>query len=186
MFFISNDLRVALKDPSRYALVTDPMAAPQDGREVILLTPRMECVTNDIISNVRSHDLSDTGSASYRFLSQLEANQRNHIGCFALTVTQEADGAWLIRGSAMSTDLNNPYGDALYILDALTFSDVTGTTGRTEIISRRMPDGKSLSQTPYMQLQDPAGYHTYSRAQYYEKEQGAYLSVKFNAYATAK
>ena len=181
MFYIRNDLRVAVKDMSRYVLVTDAADAPQDGREAILLIPRMECVTDSFVSSIRSFDVQNTESASYRLMNQLE-NTTYHIGCFSQNVIRQDDGSLLIQGEGMTTDMQNPYGGALYILDALTFTDVTGSTGRTEIVTRRLPSSPNIPRTIYEKVFDQTSFTVYgmgAQSPYYQQEDSAYFSVKF-------
>lgn len=82
----------------------------------------------------------------------------------------------------MTTDMQTPYGDALHILDALTFTDVTGATGRTEIFTRRLPSSPNLPRTVYEKIFDQTSFTVYgmgAQSSYYQQEASAYFSVKF-------
>lgn len=139
-FHIIRELRIAVKDPSRYALVTDASQAPDDGREALLLNARMECVGANLQSGITSFDLSDTTSRSRELLDELERSVY-HIACFDLTLTQASNGAWLICGRDDAQNVRDLWGERNVILTALTVSDLTGSQGRTEVFFDVYPSG---------------------------------------------
>lgn len=139
-FHIIRELRIAVKDPSRYVLVTDASQAPDDGREALLLNARMECVGANLQSGITSFDLSDTASRSRELLDELERSVY-HFACFDLTLTQASDGAWLICGRDDAQNVRDLWGERNVILTALTVSDLTGSQGRTEVFFDVYPSG---------------------------------------------
>lgn len=172
-------MRVALREPEKYVLITDPAQAQDDPREAILVQPRQECVTNNLETGLTSFDLADTASASWRLYSQLELSAY-HMACFDMTATLQPDGSLLLQGVGDATLMQNLYGDGMVILTALTLTDRTGSTGRVEIICRDRPSAAySLRHETYRLWAEVDGF-ALERADLYYRDGYAYLSVKFN------
>ena len=178
LFFVHTELRVALKEPDKYVLVTDPSQAPDDPREAILLSPRQECVTHNVTSGLKSFDLADTDSASWRLMNELEKSVY-HMTCFNVTAEPQADGSVLLRTVGDASEMKNPYDDSMAILTGLTFTDRSGETGRTEVFYRVLPSAEQTSRTVNYRLQ--GGYPDFSlaAAKLYYTDDYAYLSVKY-------
>ena len=178
LFFVHTELRVSLKEPDKYVLVTDPSQAPDDPREAILLSPRQECVTHNVTSGLKSFDLADTDSASWRLMNELEKSVY-HMTCFNVTAEPQADGSVLLRTGGDASEMKNPYDDSMAILTALTFTDRSGETGHTEVFYRVLPSAEQTSRTVNYRLQ--GGYPDFSlaAAKLYYTDDYAYLSVKY-------
>ena len=169
------DLRVYVKEPARYVLVTDAADVPQDGREAIILSPRIECVTGNLNGGIRSFDVNDTESGSYRLMSQLE-NSYYHYGCFEADMAMQADGSCLISCLG-DGQLMNGRSDIPYILNALTFTDAAGA-GRTEVFFRLLPSASRSESIWFKSLYNSYSFSDVSTAGY-EFPERTYIAARF-------
>ena len=178
LFFVHTELRVALKEPDKYVLVTDPTQASDDPREAILLSPRQECVTHNVTSGLKSFDLANTDSASWRLMNELEKSVY-HMTCYDVTAEPQADGSVLLRTIGDASEMKNAYDDSMAILTALTFTDRSGETGRTEVFYRVLPSAEQTSRTVNYRLQNRISDFSLAAAKLYYADGYAYLSVKY-------
>ena len=179
IFFVHTQLRVSLRDPQKYVLITDPAQAQDDPREAILVQPRQECVMSNLESGLRSFDLADTASASWRLYSQLEVSTY-HLACFDMTADLQPDGSLLLRGTGDANKMQNLYDEGMVILTALTLTDRSGDIGRVEIFYRDLPSASySPRHETYRLWYEVDGFHL-GHADVYYRDGYAYLSVKFS------
>lgn len=179
MFYVNTQMRVMLKDPANYLLITDPAQALDDSRKAILLAARQECVTNNVSAGLKSFDLSDTGSGSWRLYDQLEQSVY-HMTCFDVAIDPQPDGSLLISTTGDATLMENMYDDGMEILTALTLTDRTGENGRTEIFYRRLPSAPHSLRSVAYKLNSRSTAYTHQAATLYYQADYAYLSVKFD------
>jgi len=178
MFYVNTQMRVMLRDTTDYLLITDPAQALDDPREAILLAARQECVTNNVSAGLKSFDLSDTDSSSWRLYSQLEQSVY-HMTCFDVAIDPQADGSLLISTKGDATLMENMYDDGMEILTALTLTDRTGANGRTEVFYRRLPSAPHSLRSVAYKLNNRSTAYTHQAATLYYQADYAYLSVKF-------
>ena len=178
LFYVSTEMRVALKEPDKYVLVTDPSQALDDPREAILLRPRQECVTYNVTSGLKSFDLADTGGASWRLLNELEQSTY-HMTCFDVTMQAQADGSVMLHTVGDAGEMKNLYDETMAILTALTFTDRSGESGRTEVFYRLLPSAVRTSRTVDYRLQSKSTTFGLTAAKLYYLDDYGYLSVKY-------
>lgn len=129
-------------------------------------------------SGLKSFDLADTGSASWRLMNELEKSTY-HMTCFDVTAEPQADGSVLLRTVGDASEMKNPYDESMAILTALTFTDRSGETGRTEVFYRVLPSAEQTSRTVNYRLQNQISDFRLAAAKLYYADGYAYLSVKY-------
>lgn len=174
------DLRVAVKDTSTHVLVTSAEQAEGDPREAILLKGRMDCVTTFLSSNLASFDIQDTESDSYRLFNQM-TDLTHHLCTLDTTVTHLDDGSVCLSFTGDPLKMKYEVYEEGLLLAALSLTDLSGATGRTEIFYLNQPDAHiSELNTAYSAVNPPSYFHLYGAQTYYHDEY-AYLSLRFNA-----
>ena len=179
MFYVYTEMRVALREPEKYVLITDPAQALDDPREAILLQPRQECVTNNLVGGLMSFDLTDTDSASWRLYSQLEQSVY-HMTCFDVTATLQPDGSLLLQTVGDASEMQNLYDDGMVILTALTLTDRTGQNGRIEVFYQYLPATPHVLNSVTYQMPEKVEGFDLKHACLYYLNGYAYFSAKFN------
>lgn len=178
LFYVYTNMRVSVKDPSRYVLITDAAAQADDPREAILVAPRQECITYDYASGMRSFDVTDTASSVYKRFHELEKSV-NHAACFEVDMLPQPDGSILLETTGDATLMKNLYGDTMSILTALTLTDRSGQTGRTEIFSQVLPSAPWPLHSIRYRTQGSWDGFALSDATLFYMEDYTYLSVRY-------
>lgn len=178
LFYVHTDMRISVKDPSRYVLVASADAQADDSREAILVTPRQECITYEYASGMHSFDVTDTASSVRKRFDELEKSVY-HTTCFDVDMLPQPDGSIRLEATGDATLMRNEYDDTMAILTALTLTDRTGQTGRTEVFSRVLPSApQPLHAIQYRTQGDREGF-TLEGAVLYYMEGYAYLSIRY-------
>lgn len=180
MFYVHTSMRVSVKDPSRYVLITDAAAQADDPREAILVVPRQECVTYEYASGMRGFDVTDTTSSVSKRFAELEKSV-NHAACFGVDMLPQPDGSILLETTGDATLMKNLYGDTMSILTALTLTDRTGQTGRTEVFSRILPSAPQPLHSIRYRTQGNWDDFKLEGAVLYYMNGYTYLSVKYTS-----
>ena len=181
MFYLYHDVRVMVKDSSRYALVTDAAAAPDDGREAILFTPEMSIVGNNLINGLRSYDIQDTASSARKLLEELDKSDYLY-GPMTTELLPQPDGSWLVCGTGPIPDKWEMHYHGPAVLDAVTLTDITGSSGTVAVYCRDTPSGSYQSAKAYSIVDYTANYtpFTYGSPYLYTQKDGGCFAVKFN------